>query len=46
MFVTNKMIKKLKTFLFVEDGVLFFDEDNGNVTFCCGEMGALSVNLN
>ena len=26
--------------------MLFFDEDSGNVTFCCDEMGILSVNLN
>ena len=24
----------------------FFDEDSGNVTFCCNKMGILSVNLN
>ena len=24
----------------------FFDEDFGHVTFCCDEMGILSVNLN
>ena len=24
----------------------FFDEDSGDFTFCCDEMGILSVNLN
>ena len=26
--------------------VTLFDEDSGDVTFCCKEMGILSVNLN
>ena len=46
-FVISKMIKKLSTALYADDGLLFFDEDSGsNVTFCCNEMGILSVNLN
>ena len=45
-FVTSKMIKKLSTALYADDGLLFFDEDSGNVTFCCDEMGILSVNFN
>ena len=45
-FVTSKMIKKLYTALYADEGLLFFDEDSGNVTFCCGEMNILSVNLN
>ena len=28
------------------DGLLFFDEDFGDVTFCCNEIGILSANLN
>ena len=44
-FVTNKMIKKLYTDLYAGDGLLFFDEDSGDVTFSCNEMGTLSVNL-
>ena len=28
------------------DGLLFFDEDSGDVEFCCNEMGILSVNIN
>ena len=45
-FVTSKIIKKLYTNLHADDGLLFFDEDSGNVTFCCKEMRILSVNLN
>ena len=45
-FVTSKMIKKLYTDLYADDGLLFFVEDSANVTFCCDEMGILSVNLN
>ena len=37
---------KLNTALFVDYGVLSFDEDSGNVTFCSDEIGVLSVNLN
>ena len=32
--------------MYADDGLLFFDEDCVNVTFCCDEMGILSVNLN
>ena len=45
-FVTCKIIKKLYTALYADDGLLFFDEDSGNVTFCCNKMSILSVNLN
>ena len=39
------MIQKLYTALYA-DGLLFFDEDSGNVTFCYNEMGILSkINL-
>ena len=31
--------------MYADDGLLFFDEDSGDVTFCCNEMGILSVNL-
>ena len=40
------MIKRLYTTLYGNDGLLFFDEDSGDVIFCCDEMGILSVNLN
>ena len=33
-FVTSKMIEKIHTTLYVYDGLHFFDEDSGNVTFC------------
>ena len=45
-FVSSKMIKKLFTALYADDGLLFFDNDSGSVTFCCNEMGILSVNRN
>ena len=45
-FVTSKMIEKLCTALYTENGLLFFDEGSGDVTFRCDEMGILSVNLN
>ena len=37
---------KLYTALYAGDGLLFFDEDSGDVTLYCNEMGILSVNLN
>ena len=46
LFVTSKMIEELDTALYADDGLLFFDEDSGDVTFCCDEMGILIVNLN
>ena len=41
-------IKWLKNYtaLYADHGLIFFDEDSGDVTFCCNEMGILSVNLN
>ena len=45
LFVTSKMIKKLYTALYADDGFLFFDEDSGDVTFCSDEIGILSVNF-
>ena len=45
-FVTGKMTKKLPTALFVDEDILFFDKDSGNVTFFSNEMVILSINLN
>ena len=45
-FVTSKMIKKLYTALSANENILYFNQDSGDVTFCCNEMGILSVNLN
>ena len=45
-FVTSKMIKKPFTALFADEKILYFNEDSSNVTFCCNQMGILSVNLN
>ena len=45
-FVASEMIKNLYTALYADDGLLFFNKDSGDVTFCCNEMVILSVNLN
>ena len=45
MFFTSKIIKKLYTALYIDHGLLFFDDDFGEVTFCCNKMGIVSVNL-
>ena len=45
-FVTSNLIKKLFTVLYADGSLLFFDEDSGNVPFCCNEMGIFGVNLN
>ena len=34
------------TALCTDHGLLFFNEDSGDVAFCCNEMRILSVNLN
>ena len=44
-FVTSKMIKKVFTALHADENIVYFNEDSVNVTFCCNEMGILSVNL-
>ena len=44
-FAISEMIKNLCTALYLDSGLLFSDEDSGNVTFCCNEMSILSVNL-
>ena len=45
-FVTSKMIRKLYTALYADGGLLPFDEDSGDVTFCSNKMGILSIILN
>ena len=45
-FVTIKPIKRLFTVLHADGSLLFFNEDSGNVTFCCNEMGIFGVNFN
>ena len=44
-FVTSKIIKKLYTALYADYGLLYFDEDSGDVKFGYNEMGIVSVNL-
>ena len=45
-FVTSKMIKKLYTALYADDGLLFLDDYSDKVKFYCNGIGILSVNLN
>ena len=45
-FVTCKIIQKLYTALYTDKNILYFNEDSGNVTFCCNEISILSINLN
>ena len=45
-FVTSKMIKKLLTALYVDDNILYLNEDSGNAMFSCNEMDILSIDLN
>ena len=40
------MIKNLYTALYADDVLLYLDENSGDTTFCCDEIGILSVNLN
>ena len=44
-FVTSKMIKKLFTALYVDENVLYFDEDSGNVIFNCTERDIHDIDL-
>ena len=45
-FATSKMIERLLNALYVDDNVLYFHEDSGNVIFSCNKMGVLSIDLN
>ena len=40
-FFLSKMIKKLYIALYTDDCLLFFDEDSGDVKYCCDEMAFL-----
>ena len=44
-FVTSKMIKKLFIALYVDENVLYFDEDSGNVVFNCSERDIHDIDL-
>ena len=44
-FVTSKMIKKLFTILCIDDNILYFNEDSGNVVFSCNEMDIHNIDL-
>ena len=45
-FVTSKMIKILFTAFYVDDNILNFNEDSGNVVFTCNGMSTLNIDLN
>ena len=45
-FVTSKMIKELFTVLQVDENILYFNEDSGNIVFSCNKMGVLNIDLN
>ena len=40
------MIKELYTALYVEENILYFNEDSSNVVFSCNEMGILNIDIN
>ena len=45
-FVTRKMIKKLFTVLYVDENILYFNEDSSNVVFNYNETSILNIDLN
>ena len=45
-FVWSKMIKIPFTDLYVDEDILYFNEDSGNVMFTCNRMRILNVDLN
>ena len=40
------MIKKVLTALYIDDNILYFNEDSGDAILSCNKMGILSVDLN
>ena len=32
--------------MYADENILYFNEDSGNVSFSCNEMGILNINLN
>ena len=45
-FVTSKIIEKLYTALYADENIPYFNENSGDVTYCCNEMGILTTDLN
>ena len=45
-FVTSKMIKILFTAFYVDENILNFNEDSGNVVFTSNGMSILNIDLN
>ena len=46
LLATSKVFRKILYALFVDDDILCFDKDSGNVTFSSDEIGNISVDLN
>ena len=40
------MTRKLYTALYVDENILYLNEDSGNVVFSCNEMDILNIDLN
>ena len=38
-------VKRLKTSLYADENILYFNEDSGNVAFSCNEMVILNIDL-
>ena len=45
-FGTGKMIKKFFTALYVDENILYFNEDSVNIVFNCNGMGVLDIDVN
>ena len=45
-FVTSKMIEKPFAALFVDDNILYFDEESVNAVFSCNEIGIVKIDIN
>ena len=45
-FVTSKIIEKLYTALYADENIPYFNENSGDVTYCCNEMGILTTDRN
>ena len=45
-FFRSKIIKILFTAFYVDENILYFNEDSGNVIFTCNRMGILNIDLN
>ena len=44
-FPTSKTIKKLKTALYTDENILYFNEDSDNVVFHCNGVGIFNIDF-